>query len=805
MTTNTLSIKNLRLLPADTDFLDRKIGSSGEIYYDRTDDTIRYFDGTTRGGNALAIDDLSNVSKTAFVSLANTSGLFGPNIHIHNTAVNSNLPSGDKDYVTFTVGTNDIAALYLTKYVGLDLIAFFAIQEGDAWTAGQNVNQMLTYGHLGSGGSVPVGTNILAGNPLQPLAVTLAANTTYTMWIQQTGSRITEYAISTNPYWVPATVDLPADYSGDPANPTILYQDGAGQGGQLTLVAGSNITITTDPITDTTTIAATVVASNSFTTVSIAGQDNIVAGSTTDTLTLVAGTGITLASNAGTDTITITNTGVSQNTFSTVAVAGQSSIVADSATDTLTLVAGTGITLTTDAATDTITITGTASTGNITFVANTVDSIDSTAITITPLVNFESDVVVGNEIIFADGSRQSTSAVGIPGPTGPQGPAGATGAGTGDVLSAGGGYVDNRIIRYDGTTGTLIQVSSASISDAGLLTAIGFSGDGSLITALNASELTSGTIPNARFPATLPSASGANLTALNATQLTSGTVPDARFPATLPAASGANLTALNATQLTSGTVPDARFPATLPSASGVNLTALNASNLGSGTVPVLRLGASGTRDSTTFLRGDNTWASTGASANSFAIIEVAGQAQLEADSTTDTLTLVAGANVTITTSPLSDTITIAAASGGVSTFSALTEAVATSLTIDKIYLPAITRLTVTNNGSFSYLFDQYGATENPTIYAIAGMTIAFNLIVAGHPFLIQDGTGTNYSTGLVHVSTAGVVTTGAAAQGQVFGTLYWKVPAGISGGYRYQCSVHPVMVGAITVKGIVSL
>jgi len=218
----------------------------------------------------------------------------------------------------------------------------------------------------------------------------------------------------------------------------------------------------------------------------------------------------------------------------------------------------------------------------------------------------------------------------------------------------------------------------------------------------------------------------------------------------------------------------------------------------------LRLGASGTRDATTFLRGDNTWATTGGSVNSFSIIDVAGQAQIEADTTNDTLTLVAGANITITTSPLSDTITIAAASGGVSTFSALTEAVSASLTIDEIYLQAITRLIVTNNGSFSYLFDQYSG-ENPTIYAIAGMTIAFNLNVPGHPFLIQDGTGTNYSTGLVHVSTSGVVTTGAAAQGQVFGTLYWKVPASISGGYRYQCSVHPVMVGAITVKGIVSL
>ncbi len=70
---------------------------------------------------------------------------------------------------------------------------------------------------------------------------------------------------------------------------------------------------------------------------------------------------------------------------------------------------------------------------------------------------------------------------------------------------------------------------------------------------------------------------------------------------------GSNLTNLNASNLASGTVPDARFPATLPAASGVNLTALNASNLGSGTVPTARL-ATGTANSTTYLRGDQTWA-----------------------------------------------------------------------------------------------------------------------------------------------------------------------------------------------------
>lgn len=133
------------------------------------------------------------------------------------------------------------------------------------------------------------------------------------------------------------------------------------------------------------------------------------------------------------------------------------------------------------------------------------------------------------------------------------------------------------------------ETISGNWTHSGTLTASNagntLAGAGSGITALNASNLASGTVPDARFPATLPAASGVNLTALNATNLASGTVPDARFPATLPAASGANLTALNATNLASGTVPDARFPATLPAASGVNLTALNATNLASGTVP----------------------------------------------------------------------------------------------------------------------------------------------------------------------------------------------------------------------------
>lgn len=66
--------------------------------------------------------------------------------------------------------------------------------------------------------------------------------------------------------------------------------------------------------------------------------------------------------DSGTGVITLTGGGGgSSDSFKTITVAGQSNVVADSPTDTLTLVAGTNITITTNATTDTITINSTAS------------------------------------------------------------------------------------------------------------------------------------------------------------------------------------------------------------------------------------------------------------------------------------------------------------------------------------------------------------------------------------------------------------------------------------------------------------
>lgn len=128
--------------------------------------------------------------------------------------------------------------------------------------------------------------------------------------------------------------------------------------GNITLVAGTGITLTGDNTAKTLTITGN--APQLFSTIAVAGQSDIVADSSTDTLTLVAGTNISITTNASTDTLTI-NASEAQQVFSTIAVAGQSNIVADTTSDTLTFVAGTNITITTDAATDTLTINATPS------------------------------------------------------------------------------------------------------------------------------------------------------------------------------------------------------------------------------------------------------------------------------------------------------------------------------------------------------------------------------------------------------------------------------------------------------------
>jgi plastocyanin len=186
----------------------------------------------------------------------------------------------------------------------------------------------------------------------------------------------------------------------------------------------------------------------------------------------------------------------------------------------------------------------------------------------------------------------------------------------------------------------------------------------------------------------------------------------------------------------------------------------------------------------------------------------------EADSKTDTLTISGGTN--ISTAVVGDTLTI---NGTVPTFASLSDTdltgtstgntlvyngtawVDTNFSIDQMAYPAMTMLNVTADSNNGYKFSQYGNTEDPTIYALAGATIAFKINSgSNHPFQIETSGGTAYSNGLVHVALDGTVSSGSDAQAKTSGTLYWQVPANISGNYAYQCTVHGSMNGTIVVK-----
>jgi len=235
----------------------------------------------------------------------------------------------------------------------------------------------------------------------------------------------------------------------------------------VTLEAGNNITISETG--DTITIASTASGSvtEAFKTISVSGQSDVVADSATDTLTLAAGSNVTITTTAGSDTITFASTdtnttytagtGISlagttfalnaaienltnvsssspssgqvlkwdgsqwapgtdsagagaSNSFETIAIAGQTSVVADSATDTLTLVAGDNITLTTNASTDTITIASSGGSSQLVAQKNTFTGNGSaTAYTLSSTIADEARTQVYIDGVYQSKDTYSTS------------------------------------------------------------------------------------------------------------------------------------------------------------------------------------------------------------------------------------------------------------------------------------------------------------------------------------------------------------------------------------------------------------
>ena len=150
---------------------------------------------------------------------------------------------------------------------------------------------------------------------------------------------------------------------------------------------------------------------NAFETIAIAGQSSIVADSISDTLTIAAGAGITLTTVAGTDTLTITNSQLGANAFGNIAVSGQTTVAADSTNDTLTLVGQNGVTITTNAGSDTVTIDGHTSYAPFNTDLFTANGTDTT------FVLGSTPSSADNLIVFVEGVYQNKNSFSLSGST----------------------------------------------------------------------------------------------------------------------------------------------------------------------------------------------------------------------------------------------------------------------------------------------------------------------------------------------------------------------------------------------------
>ena len=207
---------------------------------------------------------------------------------------------------------------------------------------------------------------------------------------------------------------------------TLQVVDSAGAVQNVSLKQGTNIGITrianeltiSSTNTDTTYGIESATDSNGFQVLRLSGSNSV-----TDDVAIKPGTNISIT-RATSDEITINNTQTLPNVFGTIAVAGQSSILADSTSDTLTIAGGNGITVTTDANSDTLTIS--TSTQNL-FETFTADSGTTTANSGTDTLTISggtgiSTSITGDTLTIAytgAGSGQSDEfsniAVGVPG------------------------------------------------------------------------------------------------------------------------------------------------------------------------------------------------------------------------------------------------------------------------------------------------------------------------------------------------------------------------------------------------------
>ena len=347
---------------------------------------------------------------------------------------------------------------------------------------------------------------------------------------------------------------------------------------------------------------------------------------TSSVLTITGGTGAVIGSGATIQVIQASSTtsgylsstdwttfnGKASNSFTTIAVATQSNIVADSATDTLTIVAGTGVTITTNDSTDTLTISATGSGGTVTSISTTAP------ITGGPITG-SGTISITQSNATTDGYLSSTDWGTF---NGKQDAITLTTTGSSGAATLIGSTLN--IPQYtDQFTGTVTSVAALTLGTTG--------------TDLSSTVANGTTTPVITL--NVPTASATNRGALSSGDWTTFNGKQDAITLTTTGTSGAStlvgatLNIPNYTEQYTGTV------------TSVDLTAGTGISVTGGPIT--------TSGSITVTNNDR-----GSSQDIFKTIAVSGQTNIVADSNNDTLTFAAGTGISITTNATTDTVTI---------------------------------------------------------------------------------------------------------------------------------------------------
>ena len=592
-----------------------------------------------------------------------------------------------------------------------------------------------------------------------------------------------------------------------------------------------------------------------------ADSGSTTANTTTDTLTVTGGTGITTSISGDTLTITATGGGGTQNVFQTIAVAGQNSVVADTTLDTLTLAEGAGVTITTNNLTDTVTFAvdnANKFTSVVSDNGTVTPSTTNDALTLSGGTGIGT-VVAGNTVTINNDSPNWLTIASDSGSTSANttsdtltitGGTGITTSVVGDTLTINNSTALNNFstisvagqgdLLADQTADTLTFVAGSNITittdpgtDAITINASAGSGGSGTVTSGIAGRLayyaaTGTTVANTSSGLTWNNGTNTltvqnvNITGTAGSITSTGTITADTIDANTIQSSSAGVPTfesgsdivfdaageINVMDTKIVRLADPANPQDAATKKYVDENTLTSFGIGADDSTIRNVGPG---ESIKIIGGTGITTASDVEGNitvsnaqtTFNTIAVSGQNNVVADSATDTLTLVAGTNITLTTDSGTDSVTITA-NAGATNLNQLTDVSISSPETGQMLVYNGTNWVQTNGPTYRYEFSAVDASDyqvggpglsgtpnDPDLYFRKGNTYYLDNTATGgaHPLLIKTtpgtGTGNQYTTGV---------------SGSANGVVIFEVPMNAPATLYYQCQFHAGMVGTINIS-----